>query len=543
MRCFTAALFLATALGLPRPAYAQTYVDHAAQTVSASIIRSHVEFLADDALEGRAPATRGGELAAKYIVAQFIRLGLEPAGDSGTYYHRVPLVRFTPVASLQVGSVELKQGDDFVLEPRRWEPSISLDAPLVFVGYGIVAPEFNWNDYAGADVKGKVVAVLVNDPGLRDSTIFAGRAFTYYGRWTYKYEEAARQGAAGVLLIHTDESATYPWGTVRGSLAGTLVRLETPPSSLMAVGWIQQDAAARAFSAAGEDLKALMDRAWRRGFTAVPIKVPVRATLTQQITRTSTSNLLGRLPGEGPLAKEAVLVGAHYDHLGIGPAVNGDSIYNGARDNAAGVAEVLAIAEAFVRGGVKTKRSIVFAGFGAEEAGLVGSNALVERPFMPLRDLAAVINLDGANLFGRTRGVSAIGADQSSLGGALEAAARAERLVVDENPQERARGSIYRSDQLPFMRAGVPALAFEPGTKFVGRSDDWYAKTIAEWTATRYHRPQDQAGPWYVYDGAVQETRVALRVVQLAADASAQPTWNLDSEFRAAGDERVKSRE
>ncbi|HET9293442.1 MAG TPA: M20/M25/M40 family metallo-hydrolase [Gemmatimonadales bacterium] len=543
MRRHTAILLLATTLGFPISAPAQTYVDHATQAVSAGMIRSHVEFLADDALEGRAPSTRGGDLAAKYIIAQFTRLGLEPAGDSGTYFHRVPLVRFTPTASLQLGGEVFKQGDDFVLEPKRWEPSVGLEGPVVFVGYGIVAPEYGWNDYAGADVKGKIVAVLVNDPGLRDSTIFHGRAFTYYGRWTYKYEEAARQGAAGVLLIHTDESATYPWGTVRGSLAGTLVRLETPPTSLKAVGWIQRDAAARAFAAAGQDLKALMDRAWKRGFTAVPIDAPVKATLAQQITRTSTSNLLGRLPGEGPLAKEAVLVGAHYDHLGIGPAVEGDSIYNGARDDAAGVAEVLSIAEALVRGGVKTKRSIVFAAFAAEEAGLVGSNALVERPFMPLRDLAAVINLDGANLFGRTRDVSALGADQSSLGGALEAAARAERLRVSENPQESERGAIYRSDHFPFMRAGVPALSFEPGTEFVGRSDDWYRKTLAEWTATRYHRPQDEPGPWYVYDGAVQETRVALRVAQLAADASAQPTWNLDSEFRSAGENRVKSRQ
>ena len=543
MRRLTAALLLATALGTAPPAPAQSYVDRASQTVSAGMIQAHVEFLADDALEGRAPSTRGGELAAKYIVAQFTRLGLEPAGDSGTYFHRVPLVRFTPVASLQLGGVALKQGDDFVLEPRRWDPSVALDGPLVFVGYGIVAPEYGWNDYAGVDVKGKVVAALVNDPGLRDSTIFRGRAFTYYGRWTYKYEEAARQGAAGVLLVHTDESATYPWGTVRGSLAGTLVRLETQPSSLRAVGWIQRDAAARAFSAGGEDLSALMDRAWQRGFTAVEINAPVRAALTQQITRTSTSNLLGRLPGEGALAKEAVLVGAHYDHLGIGPAVEGDSIYNGARDDAAGVAEVLSIAEALVRGGVKTKRSIVFAAFGAEEAGLVGSNALIERPFMPLRDLAAVINLDGANLFGRTRDVSALGADQSSLGGALEAAARAERLRVTENRAGIERGTLYRSDHFPFMRAGVPALSFEPGTEFVGRSEDWYAKTFAEWTATRYHRPQDEVGPWYVYDGAVQETRVALRVTQLAADASVQPTWNLDSEFRPAGDNRVKSRQ
>lgn len=543
MRRLPAVLLLATALGSQSPALAQSYVDRAAQTVSADMIRAHVEFLADDALEGRAPSTRGGDLAAKYIVAQFTRLGLEPAGDSGTYFHRVPLVRFTPAASLQLGGEVFKQGEDFVLEPKRWEPSVSLDGPLVFVGYGIVAPEFGWNDYAGTDVKGKIVAVLVNDPGLRDSTIFRGRAFTYFGRWTYKYEEAARQGAAGVLLIHTDESATYPWGTVRGHLAGTLVRLETAPSSLRAVGWIQRDAAARAFTAAGEDLDSLTDRTWRRGFTAVPINAPVRATVTQQITRSSTPNLLARLPGEGDLAKEAVLVGAHYDHLGIGPAVDGDSIYNGARDNAAGVAEILSIAEALVRGGVKTKRSIVFAAFAAEEAGLVGSTALVERPFMPLRDLAAVINLDGANLFGRTRDVSALGSDQSSLGGALEAAARAERLRVSENQKASERGAMYRSDHFPFMRAGVPALAFEPGTEFVGRSEDWYGKSYAAWTATRYHRPQDEVGSWYVFDGAVQETRVALRVAQLAADASAQPTWNLDSEFRAAGDTRVRSRQ
>ena len=537
-------LAILTACALLAPAAAasaQTEVDKATQAVSANVIRAHIEFLASDALEGRGAGTRGGDLAARYIAAQFIRLGLQPAGDDSTYFFKVPLISFTPEPTLALGGEAMRYPADFVLNPMRWDSLVTVGAPLVFAGYGIVAPEYEWNDYAGVDVKGKIVAVLVNDPGLYDPAIFKGKVLTYYARWTYKFEEAARQGAAGVLLIHTEESATYPWGTVEGSATGKQVRLETAPTSLQVTGWIQHDAMGRVFAAAGDNLDQASARAGRHGFVAYELPVRVAASVRSSMVRTATYNVLGRLPGTGgPLAQEVVVIGAHYDHLGIAKAVDGDSIYNGARDNAAGVGEMLAIAEAMSRGELKGKRSILFTAFGGEESGLLGSQAMIDRPFMALRNVAAMLNFDGANLFGRTRDVSANGSDQSSLLGALQAAARLEGMQVSDDSAGMFRGAFFRSDNFPFARAGIPSLSFEPGNTYVGRPADYAEKSQAEYTTKRYHRPQDEFGAWYTLDGAVQETRVGLRTAIYAADASAQPTWDVDSEFRAAGEARLK---
>ncbi len=537
-----AALLAITALGLPvSGGHAQTAVDKAAKAVSADVIQAHIEFLASDALEGRGSGTRGGDIAARYIAAQFVRLGLQPAGDDSSYFFRVPLIGYTPRPTLSLGGATLAYPGDFVLNPMRWDSLVTVDAPLVFVGYGIVAPEYGWDDYAGLDVKGKVVVVMVNDPGLHDAAIFKGRVLTYYARWTYKYEEAARQGAAGVLLIHTDESATYPWGTVEGSGTGQQVRLETAPTSLQVAGWVQRDVMARAFTAAGSDLDQAMTLAGKQGFKGFDLPVQAAATVRSTMARTETYNVLGRLPGSDPaLAAEVVVLGAHYDHLGIAKPVDGDSIYNGARDNAAGVGEILAIAEAMHRADLTGKRSFLFAAFGGEEAGLLGSQAMIDRPFMPLYNVAAMLNFDDPNLFGRTRDVAAIGADQSSLLGALQAAARLEGLQVSEDSSAMFRGSFFRSDNFPFVRAGIPSISFQPGSNYIGRPATYSEKVKSEWTATRYHRPQDEFGPWYSVDGAVQESRVGLRTAIYAADASAQPTWDVDSEFRAVGEARTR---
>lgn len=541
MRRLAVLLAPAFILALAPAVQAQTGVDLAARAVSADVIRAHIDFLASDALEGRGSGTRGGDIAARYIAAQYVRLGLQPASDDSTYFFKVPLISFTPNPTLALGDVALQAPGDYVLNPMRWDSLVTVDAPLVFVGYGIVAPEYEWNDYANLDVKGKVVAVMVNDPGLHDSTTFKGKVLTYYARWTYKFEEAARQGAAGVLLIHTEESATYPWGTVEGSYGGRQVRLETAPTSLQVAGWVQHDAMARAFKSAGSDLDQAMTLAGKKGFVGRELPLRVVATVRATMTRAVTYNVLGRLPGTGgPLAQEAVVLGAHYDHLGIGKVVDGDSIYNGARDNAAGVGEMLAIAEALNRADLQGKRSIIFAAFGGEEAGLLGSQAMIDRPFMPLRNVAAMLNFDGANLSGRTRDIAANGSDQSSLLGALQAAARLEGLQVTDDSSGMFRGTFFRSDNFPFARAGIPALSFEPGTNFVGRPKDYAKKTQEEYTTKRYHRPQDEFGPWYTLDGTVPETRVGLRTAIYAADASGQPTWDVDSEFRAVGEARVK---
>jgi Zn-dependent M28 family amino/carboxypeptidase len=513
-----------------------------ARAVDPRVMRAHLEFLADDALEGRKPGTRGGELAAKYIAAQFERLGLEPAGDSGTYYHNVPIITLTPEPSMKVAGstpTELTYRKDYVLWSMRNDSTVSTKSDLVFVGYGIVAPEYKWNDYDGVDVKNKIVVVLVNDPGLRDSTIFRGPILTYYGRWTYKIEEAQRQGAAGILLVHTTESATYPWSTVQSSWTGPQVRIEEPPASLLVAGWLTQDAAARLFRMGNQDLAGLMDQAFHHGFKPVPLGIQIEATVRSNIRRSQTSNVLGRWPGVGPLASEAVLIGGHYDHFGISAPVAGDSIYNGAQDNASGTAAVLASAEAFARSGVHCGRAIVFIGFTAEEAGLLGSQALVANPIIPLSGTAAILNLDVMNLYGRTRDVSALGLDQSSLGAVFTRAAVAEGLKVTENRQALLQGSYFRSDHFPFARAGVPGTSIENGQLYVGQAADYGRKKQEEYTEKRYHQPSDEVLPSFSYDGAVQQLRVIVRTAFAVANTRAQPTWNRSSEFREAGEKRV----
>lgn len=516
-----------------------------ARRVDAKVIRAHLEFLADDALEGRRPGTRGGTLAAKYIATQFERLGLEPAGDSGTYFHRVPIITLTPDPVAQTGGgggSQLAYRTDYVLWSMRNEPTTSVNGELVFAGYGIVAPEYQWDDYKDLDVKNKVVVVLVNDPGLRDSTIFRGPILTYYGRWTYKIEEAQRQGAAGILMVHTTESATYPWTTVQSSWTGPQVRIEEPAKSLLVAGWLSQEAAARIFRQGGQDIAALSDQAGKRGFKAVALGVPFEATVRSVIQRSETSNVLGRLPGKGALAKESVLIGGHYDHFGIGTPVKGDSIYNGAEDNASGTAAVLALAEAFVRSGVRPQRSLVFVGFTAEESGLLGSQALVTRPAIPLSRIAAILNLDVMNLYGRTRDISAVGLDQSSLARVFTRAAAAEGLKVSTNQANLLRGFFFRSDHFPLARAGVPGLSVENGESFVGQSADYGEKKKEEYTDKRYHQPSDEVLPSFRYDGAAQQLRVVARAALAVADAAGQPTWNSNSEFRQAGEQRLKGR-
>jgi Zn-dependent M28 family amino/carboxypeptidase len=544
MRSLTLALCLAS---LASPLAAQTSTPSQATRVTRAldprVLRAHLEFLADDALEGRAPGTRGGETAAKYIAAQFERLGLEPAGDSGTYFQRVPIIALTPQPTLAVAGASGQPYEwkkDFVMWSMRNDSLVSARGDVVFAGYGIVAPEVGWNDYAGLDAKGKIVVVLVNDPGLQDSTIFRGKILTYYGRWTYKIEEAQRQGAAGILMVHTTESASYPWTTVLSGWVGPQVRLEQPPGSLLVAGWLQQEAAGRLFTQGGQDLAALTVAAAKEGFQPVPLKLQVEASVRSAIRRSATENVLGRWPGRGPLAREAVLIGGHYDHFGVGAPVNGDSIYNGAEDNASGTAGVLATAEAFVRSGVHAGRSIVFIGFAAEESGLLGSQALASSPPFPRRDMAAILNVDVLNLYGRTRDFSALGLEQSTLGAAMRQAAAAEGLKVTTNEEALLKGSYFRSDHFSLARVGVPGTSLESGNDYVGRPAGWGQDQHAKYTAERYHQPSDQVQPWFNYDGALQQLRVIVRTALLIGAAKEQPKWSSGSEFRQAGEARLK---
>jgi len=512
-----------------------------ARAASADSYRAHLEFLSHDLLEGRAPGTRGGDLAAAYIATQFQRLGLEPGGDSGSYFHHVPIIALTPEPTLRVTGAHpgtLAYRDDYVLWSMRNTEQVNLAGGAVFAGYGIVAPEWGWDDYAGLDVKGKVVLVMVNDPGMMDPAIFRGKILTYYGRWTYKIEEAQRQGAAGILLIHSTEAATYPWSTVTASWTGEQVRLEQPATSLIVAGWITDAAALRLCQQEGLNLAALMQQAGRAGFRGRPLPFGLEASVRSTLRRSATSNVVGRLPGRGRLASEVVVLGGHYDHFGIRAPVNGDSIYNGAEDNASGTAAMIVAAEAFVKSGVEPLRSMLFMAIGAEESGLLGSQAYAARPTVPLRDIAAMLNVDVMNLRGRTEDVAALGTDQSSLGEVFAHAARAEGLAVSVDSSALYRGSFFRSDHFPFVRAGVPALSVESGHRFVGRPAGWGEEQQREYTTTRYHKPQDEVLPWFSMDGALQQIRVILRSAITIANAPAHPVWKEGSEFKAAGEAR-----
>jgi Zn-dependent M28 family amino/carboxypeptidase len=508
--------------------------------VNTAAMDAHLKYLADDLLEGRAPATRGGRLAAKYIAAQFQALGLEPAGSDGSYFQPVPLVGMTPHPSLVWGkggaTRTLTYRDDFVAWAERPENHVVADGEVVFVGYGVEAGEWRWNDYKDVDVRGKVLLMLVNDPGLQDSTIFNGRALTYYGRWTYKLEEASRRGALGAILLHTTESATYGWDVVRGSWSVEQFKLDRPAAQSIAfAAWVTHEAAQAALAQAGLNLDSLTRAAARREFRPVATGLNVAVDISSALRHVRSENVVARIAGNDPaLARQAVLFTAHWDHKGIGPAANGDSIYNGAEDNASGVAAMLGAAQALAQTQPRSRRTLLFVATTAEESGLLGSEAYTRDPLVPLEQTAAVINLDVTNVRGATRDVDALGVDRSTLGAVFDAAARAESLAVVHEPD--VRGSFYRSDHFPFSKAGVPALSIEPGRDFVGRPAGWGEQEAARYNRERYHQPGDEYRTTFSYAGMAQEVRVAVRVALAVANAPAMPRWLPNSEFqRPAG--------
>lgn len=491
-------------------------------------LTAHVRLLAHDLFEGRAPATRGGALAAEYLATQLAVLGVEPAGDHGTYFQEVPIVEAVVDRNfaLSVPGRAYRYSTDVVAFAGVERPQVHVQGEIVFVGYGIVAPELDWNDYAGADVKGKWVLVMVNDPPPTDEEPdrFGGRALTYYGRWTYKFEEAARQGAAGALLIHTDESATYPWQVVQSSWTGTQFSLPPAPGApvLGLKAWITNDAAVDLVRRAGRNLDALREAAGRRGFRAVPLGLRAAATLTQRTTRKVSPNVVGKIRGTNDA--EAVVFTAHYDHLGVRPAAPGapadvDRIYNGAYDNASGVAGVLQIAQAFARAPERPGRSIYFLFPTAEEAGLLGAEYWVTNPPLPVARIAANLNVDGLNYLGPTRDLVLLGADRSTLGAmaAVLAAERGRTIGEDQHPE---RGYFFRSDHFPFAKAGVPALSISEPREFLGPDAEARRARQQAYNATHYHQPSDEYDPTWDFSGGVEDLRF---LAQLAWRIAAQP--------------------
>lgn len=498
---------------------------------------ANLRFLASDLLEGRAPATRGGALATAYIAAQFEALGLEPAGADGSYFQPVALAgTVTQQPSFVWGrgadTRSLKPGDEFVAWAMRPETRITGDGDVVFVGYGIEAPEWKWDDYKGADLHGKILLVLVNDAGIQDSTLFKGSVLTYYGRWTYKLEEAARQGALGVILVHTNRSATYGWDVVRGSWSVEQFQLESEQGAGLAfASWATHDAVQGALASVGLSLDSLTRLAARRDFVPVPTGLHAAFDLSSTVRHVNSENVVARLRGSDPaLSDQVVVISAHWDHKGIGPAVNGDSIYNGAEDNASGVAALLAVAEGLTRMKERPKRSVLFVSTTAEESGLLGSAGYVAHPLVPLAKTAADLNLDEVNVRGPTRDIAALGTDQSSLGAMFTAAATAESLKVVNRPD--IGGGFFRSDHFPFAKAGVPALSIQPGEDFVGKPAGWGRAQTREFDEHRYHQPSDEWTPLFRYDGMTQEVRVVMRLALAIANTPGMPVWLSGADFK-----------
>jgi Zn-dependent M28 family amino/carboxypeptidase len=515
-----------------------------AAAIEAAAIDAHLRFLAHPLLEGRAPGTRGGTLAAEYVRAQFRRIGLHPLGD--TYFQRVPMIGLTadPDPSLAIAAAAappraLAFRDDFTLRAGVPQAEVEVDAELVFVGFGITAPEYEWDDFAGVDVRGKVLLIRVNDPGSEETPgFFGGRALTYYGRWTYKYEEAARRGAAGAILIHTTDSAGYGWNVVRTSNSDEQFDLAGEPEFPLQVrGWIQERAIREVLRGGGLELDELYARSQERGFRPVPTGLTVRARVRSHIREVETMNVAGLLRGgDTPRADEVVVLCSHYDHLGVGRADDGTpQVYHGAYDNASGVAALIAAAEAAARLPRPPARSLLFLATTAEESGLLGAEWYTRHPLVPLARTAAVLNLDGLNLQGRTHDLAPLGTAHSELGEWAGQAASALGLGLSPEPHPE-QGMFFRQDHFPFVRAGVPALALDHGLRFEGRPEGWGQQWYEEFVSRHYHQPSDAYREGIDYGGAVQQAGVWLRLALAAAEAARFPQWSPSSEFANSRD-------
>lgn len=538
---FVAALLVAActpAPGGPAPASESP----ASGRITPAEIDGHLRFLSSDLLEGRAPATRGGRLTAEYIASQLREAGIQP-GTKGSYFQRVPIdvVGAVPSTLSVTASGEATAQLDYPEEVVVWAGSAAerSDArgELVFVGYGSTAPEFRWDDFKDAELRGKVLLVLVNDPPAPpdEPALFGGDAMTYYGRWSYKFEEAERRGAAGMLIVHTTEQAGYPWHTVVGSWAREqrmLPRDRSLPAPLGFRGWITDEAAAGLLAEAGLDLAALRRQAGSRDFRPVPTGIVLDVDFRNQVEHLESQNVVGVIPGSDPaLRDQYVAFTAHWDHLGIGPAVNGDSIYNGALDNASGVADVLAIAAAAAEM-LPPDRSLLFVFVTAEESGLLGSEFFARNPTVPVDRIVANLNIDGGNLLGRVRDLRVLGDTKSSLGPMLAARLAGEgmRISPDEHPE---RGYFYRSDHFSFAKAGVPAVSVAAGNEYEGQPAGWGAARQEEYTAQRYHQPSDEYRPDFDLAGAAQLAEIVLDFGMELANGDTLPTWNPDAEFGA----------
>jgi Zn-dependent M28 family amino/carboxypeptidase len=514
-------------------------------------IDAHLRFLSSDLLEGRAPATRGGRIAEEYIAAQLKTFGVKPGVGDTSYFQRVPIdvVKADPrtirVTASGKANANLRFPDDVVVWAGSATDASSAHGELVFVGYGATAPEYKWDDFKGVDVRGKVLLVLVNDPPATaaEPNLFGGKAMTYYGRWTYKYEEAERRGAAGMLIVHTTAAASYPWQVVVGSNSvehRLLPRPANAPPPIGVRGWITDSAATALLAQAGLNMATLRKQAESRDFRPVSTGIIIDATMQNSLQHMAANNVIGVVRGIDPKVRdEYVAYSAHWDHLGIGPAVNGDSIYNGAVDNASGVASLLAIAHAAAEG-VKPRRSQLFIFVTAEESGLLGSAYFAEHPTVPAAKIVAALNMDVVTLNGKVRDLNVLGDNKSSLGPALARMLRSEGMTIspDEHPEA---GHFYRSDHFSFAKAGIPAVSIGAGADYVGRPPGWGRQQDDDYTAHRYHQPSDEYRSNFDLSGAAQLSDIVYQFGTMIGNATTVPTWNADAEFKALRDASRKS--
>lgn len=526
--------------------------------IDQNAILERIKVLASDEYEGRAPGTKGEDLTVRYLVEESKKLGLQPGNPDGTYVQKVPLVGITgaeakPLTVTKGGQKRtFKWSDDVVAWTKRVTDTVAIDgSDMIFVGYGVTAPEYNWDDFKGVDVKGKTLVVLVNDPQVPDAAdpskldpkLFNGQAMTYYGRWTYKYEKAAELGAAGLFIVHETGPAGYPYAVVQGFLGERfdLVTENRNMNRSAIEGWLSLDAAKALFRMAGQDFDALKKQAVSRDFKPVPLGVTASMGLRNTMRTIDSQNVVAKVEGSDPrLRDEYVVYSSHWDHLGVNQKAEGaDKINNGALDNASGVATLLEMARGFTQIQPKPKRSILFLFVTAEEQGLLGSEYYATHPLYPLRKTVANINIDGVNQWGRTSDVTVIGMGASDLDDYLRQAAQSQNRTLVPDP-ESEKGFYYRSDHFNFAKVGVPALYTDSGTSFVGRDENYSKTKRDEYTANDYHKPSDEIKADWDLSGAVEDARLMMAVGYNVANADRLPEWKEGNEFKAARDKMMR---
>ena len=503
-------------------------------------MRQHDSFLSHDLLEGRGTGQRGGDIAAEYIATQLALDGIKPGGENGTFMQPVPLVGVTTLpestftfTTAKGQQLPLKFKDDWVAYNETLTDRADVDGDVVFVGYGIEAPEYKWDDYKGVDVRGKVLLMLVNEP-TSDPSLFTGRALTYYGRWTYKYEEAGRKGAAAVVLIHQTDMASYGWDVVRNSNSGEKAFIRDNQPHARSAGWIQLDTARKLVADSGLDLDQLMKEAQSRDFHPKPLNAHLKATLLSKVRSMKSNNVIGYIPGSDPKLKdEAVFYSAHYDHLGIRPEMPGDKIFNGADDNGTGVAMVLEMAHAFAQTPQKPKRSIWFAFVTAEEQGLRGSEYLGKNPPIPANRIVLALNFDDIPPIGIPEETEVVGSERTDFYPVVQATAKDFNLAIRPDSRPEA-GHFYRSDHFSFARVGIPSFSINEGVKFEGHPSEWGVEQQKEYNDKRYHQPSDEYSPNMIFTGNAKMTRFGVALGWQAANLTAPIRWKPGDEFEKA---------